>query len=85
VRRYNELYLEGRLAIRVAIASWFLVGRFMKKEDDYHDEQVVRELNRYQSYLAQLVKYRKAKGQDQNAYSDTESANAHETKSVNSE
>jgi hypothetical protein len=57
----------------------------MKKEDDYHDEQVVRELNRYQSYLAQLVKYRKAKGQDQNAYSDTESANAHETKSVNSE
>lgn len=59
-----SLYYMTRLdelkpAIRTALASWFFIDRYMQKEADYQDEQVAKEMNRYQSYLSQLLKYRK--------------------------
>lgn len=50
---------ELKPAIRTALASWFFIDRHMQKEADYQDEQVAKEMNRYQSYLSQLLKYRR--------------------------
>jgi hypothetical protein len=47
--------------IRVAMASWFFIERYDKRESDYHDDLIVKEINRFQSLLAQFQKYRKVK------------------------
>ena len=41
----------------------------MQKEADYQDEQVAKEMNRYQSYLSQLLKCRRTM-QGISAYAD---------------
>ena len=49
-----------RPAIRVAMSSWFFLQRIERRESDMQDEMVVKEIARYQSYLTQLMNYRKA-------------------------
>jgi hypothetical protein len=50
---------EWKPAIRTALASWFFIDRYMQKDADYQDEQITKEMNRYQLYLSQLLKYRR--------------------------
>ena len=48
-----------RPAIRVAMSSWFFLQRIERRESDLQDEMVLKEIQRYQSYLTQLMSYRK--------------------------
>ncbi len=48
-----------RPAIRVAMSSWFFLQRIERRESDLQDEMVIKEIQRYQSYLTQLMNYRK--------------------------
>lgn len=50
---------ELRPQLRVAIASWFFVQRADKRESDFQDDLVNKELNRYRTLLDTLMKYRK--------------------------
>lgn len=50
---------ELRPQLRVALATWFFLQRIDKREGDYQDESVNKELNRYRSLLDSLMKYRK--------------------------
>jgi hypothetical protein len=52
---------ELRPKIRIAMASWFFVERFDKRESDYHDALMAKEIHRFQSLLDQFQRYRKAK------------------------
>lgn len=48
-----------RPAIYVAMSSWFFLQRIERRESDLQDEMVLKEIQRYQSYLTQLMNYRK--------------------------
>jgi hypothetical protein len=50
---------EIRPYIRHAMASWFFLDRIGRKESDYQDELVIKELNRYKSLLDGFMKFRK--------------------------
>jgi len=39
--------------------SWFFLQRIERRESDLQDEMVIKEIQRYQSYLTQLMNYRK--------------------------
>jgi hypothetical protein len=58
---YMLQFYELRPKILVAMASWFFIERYDKRETDYHDDLIVKEINRFQSLLAQFQKYRKIK------------------------
>jgi len=49
-----------RPRIRVWMASWFFLDRMGRKESDYQDDLVVKELNRYRSLLDTFMKFRKS-------------------------
>lgn len=58
---YYKIHFDTlRPAIRVAMSSWFFLQRIERRESDMQDEMVVKEIARYQSYLTQLMNYRKA-------------------------
>lgn len=58
---YYQIHMDTlRPAIRNAMSMWFFIGRLDKRESDLHDEQVIKEMKRYQALLAQFMKYRKA-------------------------
>jgi hypothetical protein len=42
------------------MSPWFFLQRFERRESDLQDEMVIKEISRYQSYLTQLMNYRKA-------------------------
>ncbi len=46
--------------IRHWMASWFFIDRMGKKDSNYHDDMVVKELNRYKSLLDTFLKFRKS-------------------------
>lgn len=50
-----------RPQIRVWMSAWFFLERRDQRESDFQDELVVKEHNRYQATLNQLMKYRKAR------------------------
>lgn len=50
---------ELRPQLRHAMATWFFLQRIEKRESDYQDELVNKELNRYRSLLESFMKYRK--------------------------
>jgi len=57
---YYQLHFdELRPKIRFWMASWFFLDRTNKKDADYQDEMVLRELNRYQNLLQLYLKYQK--------------------------
>ena len=49
-----------RPQIRVWMSAWFFIQRRDQRESDFQDEQLIKEHNRYQVTLNQLLKYRKA-------------------------
>jgi hypothetical protein len=51
---------ELRPHIRHWMASWFFLDRVGRKDSDYQDDLVVKELNRYKSLLDTFIKFRKA-------------------------
>ena len=42
------------------MSAWFFIQRRDQRESDFQDEQLIKEHNRYQATLNQLLKYRKA-------------------------
>jgi hypothetical protein len=59
---YYQMHFEIlRPQIRVWMSSWYFLQRRENYQDYLQDEQVVKELNRFQNTLNQLLKYRKAK------------------------
>ena len=56
---YMIHFNEIRPYIRHAMASWFFLDRIGRKESDYQDELVIKELNRYKSLLDGFMKFRK--------------------------
>lgn len=49
-----------RPQIRVWMSTWFFLERRDQRESDFQDELIIKEHNRYQATLNQLLKYRKA-------------------------
>jgi hypothetical protein len=59
---YYKLQFEAlRPTIRVAMSSWFFLQRMERRESDLQDEMVIKEIQRYQACLTQLLSYRKAR------------------------
>lgn len=59
---YYKLQFEAlRPTIRVAMSSWFFLQRMERRESDLQDEMVIKEMQRYQVCLTQLLSYRKAR------------------------
>ena len=52
---------ELRPHIRLWIASWYFLDRMGRKDSDYQDDMVIKELNRYRSLLEGFMKFRKSK------------------------
>jgi hypothetical protein len=52
---------ELRTHIRLWIASWYFLDKVGKKESNYQDEMVIKELNRYRSLLDGFMRFRKSK------------------------
>lgn len=50
-----------RPQIRVWMSAWFFLERRDQRESDFQDELIIKEHNRYQATLNQLLKYRKAR------------------------
>ncbi len=48
------------LAFGVRMSAWFFLQRRDQRESDFQDELIIKEHNRYQATLNQLLKYRKA-------------------------
>jgi hypothetical protein len=58
---YYQVHFEQlRPQIRVWMSAWFFLQRRDQRDYQIQDEHVVKELNRYQATLMQLLKYRKA-------------------------
>ncbi len=57
---YMIQFEELRPHIRHWMASWFFLDRVGRKDSDYQDDLVVKELNRYKSLLDTFIKFRKA-------------------------
>lgn len=57
---YMIKFDDLRPRIRVWMASWFFLDRMGRKESDYQDDLVVKELNRYRSLLDTFMKFRKS-------------------------
>ena len=57
---YMIQFDELRPHIRHWMASWFFLDRMGRKESDYQDDLVVKELNRYKSSLDTFMKFRKS-------------------------
>ncbi len=57
---YMIKFDELRPHIRHWMASWFFLDRMGKKDSDYQDDMVVKELNRYKSLLDTFLKLRKS-------------------------
>lgn len=51
---------ELRPHIRLWTSSWYFLDRLGKKESDYQDDLVIKELNRYRSLLQDYMKFRKS-------------------------
>ncbi len=51
---------ELRPHIRLWTSSWYFLDRLGKKESDYQDDLVIKELNRYRSLLHDYMKFRKS-------------------------
>lgn len=49
-----------RPKIRVAMSTWFFLQRIGKKESDFHDEAILREVRRYQSLQDSYLKLQKS-------------------------
>lgn len=59
---YYQIHFEElRPLIRGWMSAWFFIQRRDRSDKDIQDEQIMKELNRYQATLGQLVKYRKAR------------------------
>ena len=58
---YMIQFDELRPHIRHWMASWFFLDRMGRKESDYQDDLVVKELNRYKSSLDTFMKFRKSR------------------------
>jgi hypothetical protein len=58
---YYQIHFDLlRPQIRVWMSAWFFIQRRDQRESDFQDEQLIKEHNRYQATLNQLLKYRKA-------------------------
>lgn len=57
---YMIQFDELRPHIRHWMASWFFLDRMGRKESDYQDYLVVKELNRYKSSLDTFMRFRKS-------------------------
>lgn len=51
---------ELRPHIRLWTSSWYFLDRMNRKESDYQDDLVIKELNRYRSLLHDFMKFRKS-------------------------
>lgn len=51
---------ELRPHIRLWTSSWYFLDRLGKKESDYQDDLVIKELNRYRSLLQDYMRFRKS-------------------------
>lgn len=59
---YYQIHFDLlRPQIRGWMSAWFFLERRDQREHDFQDEHVIKELNRYQNLLGQLMRYRKAK------------------------
>ncbi len=58
---YMIKFDELRPHIRHWMASWFFIDRIGRKESDYQDDLVVKELNRYKSSLDTFMRFRKSR------------------------
>lgn len=57
---YYQMHFDLlRPQIRVWMSVWFFLQRRDQREQDFQDENVIKELNRYQATFNQLLKYRK--------------------------
>jgi len=57
---YYQIHFDSlRPQIRVWLSAWFFLQRRDQREQDFQDENVMKELNRYQATFNQLMKYRK--------------------------
>jgi hypothetical protein len=57
---YMIQFDELRPHIRHWMASWFFLDRMGRKESDYQDDLVAKELNRYKSSLDTFMRFRKS-------------------------
>ncbi len=51
---------ELRPHIRHWMASWFFLDRMGRRDSDFLDDMVIKELNRYKSLLDTFIKFRKS-------------------------
>lgn len=51
---------ELRPHIRLWTSSWYFLDRLGKKESDYQDDLVIKELNRYRTLLQDYMRFRKS-------------------------
>ena len=58
---YYQIHFDLlRPQIREWMSAWFFIQRRDQRKTDFQDEQLIKEHNRYQATLNQLLKYRKA-------------------------
>ena len=58
---YYQLNFEKfRPKIRVAMSTWFFLERMSKRENDFYDEGILRELRRYQSLQDSYLKLQRS-------------------------
>lgn len=74
---YMIQFDELKPQIRHWMASWFFLDRVGRRDGDYQDDLVVKELNRYKSLLDTFMKFRKAHI-EQHSYSAQEDQKGNE-------
>jgi hypothetical protein len=82
---YYQIHFETlRPQIRVWMSSWFFLQRRDQRDHDFQDEQVIKELNRYQATLTQLLKYRKVQFEGSDKRLDSEADQGNEMPNLDS-
>jgi len=56
---YMIQFDQLRPHIRHAMATWFFLDRVGRRDSDYQDDLVIKELNRYKTLLDTFMKFRK--------------------------
>jgi hypothetical protein len=57
---YMIKFDELRPHVRHWMASWFFLDRMGRRDSDFQDDMVIKELNRYKSLLDTFMKFRKS-------------------------
>ncbi len=57
------------------MASWFFLDRMGRRDSDFQDDMVIKELNRYKSLLDTFMKFRKSQDEQNSVYVQDDQSN----------